>query len=158
MTITIRGTRPRQIAAHLKQIGDRSKNVSRVWPSVGAYLSREVRKQFVTEGAHFGRPWRKLRPEYLAWKRQHGFSGKILRQTGGLMKDFTGRPMDIERYSNDDAWFGSNNPKSAWHHYGTRRGGKRINPPRKILVITKDVREDINDMFKNYVRHGRIHL
>lgn len=154
--VTVRGRRPREVAADIKVIRNRVEDVSPAWPSVGQYLSRSVRKQFVTEGSHFGTPWKPLKPFYRLWKVRNGFSRKILRRSGELMQSFTGRPMDIERYGRQEARFGSDLDKAKWHHGGTKRNGRRVNPPRPILKVTRDVQRDVKEIIENWIRKGRV--
>lgn len=138
----------------LQSLGARARDVSPAWPKVGAYLSSAVRKQFVSEGAYFGKPWRPLRPEYRRWKIRQGLNRKILVATGAMRKEFTGRPMDLEDYGPKSATFGSNNPRALWHHYGTRHNGKRVNPPRPILVTTQQVRSDVKQILHDWIKDG----
>lgn len=154
--VTVKGRRPREVAVDIKVIRGRAEDVSRVWPSVGQYLSREVRKQFVTEGAHFGTPWKPLKPAYRLWKIRNGFSRKILRRTGELLQSFTGRPMDIERYQRQEARFGSDLDKARWHNFGTKRNGKRVNPPRPILKVTPAVRREVKNIVQDWITKGRV--
>lgn len=147
--ITVKGTRG--IKQRIRGIQVRASNPQKAWPSVGAYLSRVANKQFTTEGAYLGKPWQPLKPAYRLWKIRNGYSRKILVQTGVMKRSFTGRPMDIEEYRGNSAVFGSSNQKAVWHHHGTRRNGKRVNPPRPILYVTPEVRSDIRDILAKHV-------
>jgi phage gpG-like protein len=151
---TIRGDKA--VKKSLTEMGERARSVEKAWPSVGSYLSNQVNQQFVTEGRRFGTPWRPLKPEYKLWKMRHGFSRKILRQTGKLKESFTGRPMDIEEYRGNSATFGSSLDSAVWHQKGTRRNGKRVNPPRPMLVATKEVRLEVKRILLRYITRGRI--
>jgi phage gpG-like protein len=145
-----------QVKGRFNGMSMRAKDVSRAWPHVGSYLSRAMMRQFVTEGKYLGRPWKPLQPDYRLWKIRNGYSRKILVQTGQMRKTFTSRPMDIEQYRGNRARFGSSDQKAVWHHYGTRRNGKRVNPPRKILVVNKRIRRDVRDILAKYIRDGEV--
>lgn len=140
-----------RVARHLRGVGNRAQNVLPVWPKVGNYLSSRVQRQFLSNGAQFNTPWKPLKPEYRLWKMRNGFGNKTLIMSGEMKRSFTGRPMDIELYSPQSATFGSSNQKAVWQHYGTRRNGKRVIPPRKILVLTREVRADIKDIVGRYI-------
>lgn len=140
----------------IRGLEERTKHVSpRAWQSVGAYLSDQVRQQFVTEGEHFHTPWKPLKPKYLVWKLAHGGSRKILRYNGDLMRSFTSRPMSIERYEGNRATFGSSDRKAVWHQKGTHRHGKQVNPPRPMLVVTREVRAGVKQRLDSYIAGGR---
>jgi phage virion morphogenesis protein len=147
--ITVSGTRG--VKQRIRGIKVRASNAERAWPSVGAYLSRTANKQFTTEGAYLGKPWKPLKPSYRLWKIRNGYSRKILVQTGDMKRSFTKRPMAVEEYAPGFAIFGSDNQKAVWHHNGTRRNGKRVNPPRPILYVTPQVRKDIRDILAKHV-------
>lgn len=150
--MTIRGEEG--VSRRFRGIADNAEDVSRAWPRVGAYLSREVQRQFQTNGANFGTPWKPLKPEYKLWKLRNGFGNRTLVKSGAMKKTFTGRPMDIEEYGPKSARFGSNDQKAIWQHYGTHRNGKRAIPPRKILVVTRRVRSDVKDIVKDHILGG----
>lgn len=116
MTVTVNKRQMAGVQARISGMSARAENAEAVWPRVGSYLSRQINRQFVTEGAHFGRPWKPLQPSYRLWKIRHGYSRKILVQTGQMRESFTKRPMSIEIYRKDSATFGSSNPKAGWHH------------------------------------------
>jgi phage gpG-like protein len=126
----------------------------RVWQGIGSYLSNQVRLQFATSGVHFGTPWKPLTPRYALWKIGHGGANGILRFNGDLMRSFTRRPMSVEVYRAQSATYGSNDPKALWHQKGTHRNGKRVNPPRPMLVMTQEVRDEIRKRLAEYV-YGR---
>lgn len=142
------------VSKKLRRLASNAESQEKVWPKVGSYLSRAIQRQFITEGAYFNTPWKPLKPNYRKWKMQQGLSRKILRQTGMMMRTFTGRPMDIEEYYPHEAVFGSSNPKAAWHHYGTRRNGKRVNPPRKIVSLPRFVKEDVKQLIADHLMEG----
>jgi phage gpG-like protein len=131
-------------------IASKSQDMTPVWPKVGSYLSNEVRQQFATQGLHFGTPWKPLTPAYARRKRKMG-GGKILVLSGDLRRSFVGRPMDIEVYSKDRARFGSSRPTAIWHQKGTHRNGKRVNPPRPMMRVTKKVRSDVRKKMADHI-------
>lgn len=148
-SFTISGDR--DVSRKIRAYGTRAEDVSKAWPRVGSYLSRAVRQQFVTEGVRFGKPWKPVKPAYRLWKIRNGLSRKTLVATGAMRQSFVGRPMDIEEYRGNTAVFGSSDPKAVWHHYGTRRDGKRVNPARPILVITNDVAKDVRQILADHI-------
>lgn len=122
-----------------------------LWVRVGAIVSKNINRQFVTEGSWFGTPWLPLKPRYRLWKMAHGYSRKTLVASGEMRSSFTSRPMSIEIYSGKEARFGSRNQKAIWHHNGTHRHGKRINPPRKIMGNNPEMQREIADVVRTYV-------
>lgn len=150
MGITIEGDAD-TLTRKLGNMRRRVQNPTRAWRSVGRFLSMQVNRQFVTEGAHFGRKWKPLKPAYRLWKIRNGYGRKILVQTGEMKRSFTGRPMAIEEYMGNTAVFGSDNIKAIWHHNGTHRNGKQVNPARPILIITREVRDGVRDKLADYV-------
>lgn len=121
------------------------------WRKVGRYMAREIAKQFRTRGARFSTPWRPLAPSTIAEKRRLGYPRTPLVRTGALKREFTGRPLDIERYMGNVAFFGSNNPIAAYQHFGTRRNGRRHIPARPILKVTPDMRREVRQIFQDYI-------
>ena len=124
------------------------------WKKVGAYLSREVRKQFMTRGANFGTPWRPLAPSTRAEKRRLGYPPAPLVRTGVMRRTFVGRPMQIEVYAGQVAFFGSASQVARWQHGGTFRNGRRHIPPRPILKVTPRVRKDIVRILDRHIKKG----
>jgi phage virion morphogenesis protein len=136
----------------LRRMQDRIDNLDRVWPRVGRYLSGQVRRQFSTRGAHMGTPWAPLKPEYLLWKVANGYPRSTLVMRGDLKNSFVQRPMSVEIYRKDTAVFGSDDPKAVWHQYGTKRNGKQVNPPRPMLVFTTEIKSEMVDIVRRYIR------
>lgn len=151
--MTIRGDKA--ASRRLDDVAHRARNIERAWPAVGSYISKQVNQQFVTQGSRFGTPWKPLKPEYRLWKIRNGFSRLTLVKTGLLKKSFTGRPMDIEEYRGNSATFGSNFDTAVWQQKGTHRNGKRVIPPRPILVATKDMRLEVKRILQRYIVKGR---
>ncbi len=150
--VSIRGADA--VALRFKLIGRRSSNVSpRVWKGIGAYLSREIYQQFVTDGARFGTPWEPLSAKWVKYKRKHGYSTRILRMTGEMRQSLVGRPMDVERYYKTTAVYGTRNKKAVWHQDGTRSpyGLGIHNPPRPIINLTEEVENEIADRLAKYI-------
>lgn len=114
----------------------RANNPEAAWEEVGEMLSDAVENQFRSDGAWFGTPWAPLTPAYLARKLSRGYPRDILIASGEMKRTFTGRPMEVETYRGKTATYGSNNQKAKWHHGGTRRNGRQVNPPRPILKAT----------------------
>jgi phage gpG-like protein len=132
----------------LQKIAKKVQNPAGMWPLVGDEIADHVEMQFATQGAHFGRPWKPLTPEYVKWR---GSAGPILVRSGAMKNTLTGRPMDIERYFGSYAEFGSNDDKAVWHQFGTHRNGKRVNPPRPMLVVTPELREGVTEVMENWL-------
>lgn len=152
MSASLTGPKRGDASLGLTGLSTRAQDISPVWPKVGQFLSRVSRQQFATEGAFLGTPWKPLKPEYKVWKRRNGFGGKILVQTGSMKAGLVGRPMNIEQYFGNTAYFGTDDPKATWHHYGTHRDGKRVNPPRKIIRSTPYVKREVKSIINNYLR------
>jgi len=152
MSVTTKSNGVPQFKRKIKAINSRLENPERVWPKVGSYLSHTARRQFSTEGMWLlGKKWTPLKPETRIRKMRKGYSRKILVATGAMKATMTSRPMDIEEYHGSHAVFGSSDPKVEWHSKGTKRNGKRINPPRPILPLTAEVRADLKQIMVQYV-------
>lgn len=147
-----------EIARNFRYLGAAALDVTPAWPSVGLYLSRQVRAQFRTDGAHLGRrKWKRLAPSTIADKKRQGYdTPRPLVRTGALRRAFTSRPMQIEIYKGNSARFGVKSNIALWQQKGTRRGGKRHISPRPILVATRKVRADVKDIIhKDLMTRGR---
>ena len=130
----------------------RIKNMNPMWAKVGSYLAQVNKRQFATEGAYLGKPWKPLKPEYRQWKVKNGYGGrKTLVQTGDMRASFVSRPMMIEVYGNHSASFGSGHRLAPFQQYATHRNGKRAIPPRPIIVANKKVARDIAQIVAEYV-------
>lgn len=129
----------------------RVKNMTPMWRKVGSYIAAVNRRQFATEGAYLGKPWKPLKPEYLQWKVKAGYSKKTLVQTGSMRATFVSRPMLVEQYANKSALFGSTHPLAPYHQYGTHRNGKPAIPARPIIVANAKLARDIGDIIVEYV-------
>lgn len=152
MSIKVTGTRNASIK--ITDMRLRMKNLEPAWVKVGSYLSQVNRRQFATEGAYLGKPWKPLKPDYLQWKVRNGYGGrKTLVQTGALRASFTSRPMSLEVISGNKAMFGSTDRKAVWHQHGTHRNGKRAIPARPIIVKTPKLSRDIADIIAEYIVH-----
>lgn len=155
----IRITGNDEIARNFRNLSAAAVDIEPIWPSVGLYLSRQVSRQFRTDGAYLSRrKWKRLDPSTIADKRRQGFPApRPLVRTGALRRSFTSRPMDIEIYNGNSARFGSAKKTALWQQKGTMRGGKRHIPPRPILVATRKVRADVKDIIhKDLMRKGRV--
>lgn len=141
----------RRIAKSLRNLADRTEDVTPAWPKVGAYLSRQVRRQFSTRGKHFGTPWKPLAASTMKQKRRLGFARIPLVRTGDLRASFIGRPMNVEIYRAQSATFGSALDKAVWQQRGTRRHGRRHIPPRVILKITPEISADVRDILRKHI-------
>ncbi len=136
----------------LHELRARAADARPAWPAVGGVVAGEVREQFASGGARFGRGqrWSPLDPAYLRRKRAAGFSGGILVRTGALRDSLTSRPMSIERYTPDSARFGTSDPKAHFAQ-GVRRRGRA----RPVLDVTREMRRRINKKLSNYLTDGR---
>lgn len=151
MSMQVAGVGLKTSERDLKDLIKRVKRPERVWRKIGSYLSMSVRKQFATQGGYHGKPWRPLQPDYLQWKVRNGYSRKTLVQTGAMKKSFTSRPMSIEKYYGKYAVYGSDNELAKYHQYGTRKDGKRVNPPRPMLVSSKRTKTAIRAIVEDYL-------
>lgn len=151
MSMNVQGVGIKTAKSDLKGLIRRAQRTDRMWRKVGSYLSMTTRKQFATQGAYHGKPWRPLKPDYLQWKIKNGYSKKTLVQTGAMRASFVSRPMSIEKYYGNYAVYGSNNELAKFHQYGTRKDGKQINPPRPILVSTRRVKSTIREIVQDYL-------
>lgn len=144
-------TASRRVAKRIRSLAGRTQDVSRVWPKVGGYLSRQIRRQFSTRGKHFGTPWKPLAASTRKQKRKLGFPRIPLVRTGDLRGSFIGRPMRIEIKEKTHAIFGSDLNTAVWQQYGTKRNGKRHIPPRVILKITPEVSKEVAGIIRKHI-------
>jgi len=153
---SITGTK--EVVVRLQRIRGRAEHPRRVWSAVGRLVSREVRKQFATEGANFGTPWKPLKPEYRAWKSREYPGRGILVASGSLRSGFTSRPMDIERISDKEGVYGSSSPLAVFHQFGTHshQTGEQILPPRPILRVTRKLSKSVAETIARYIMDGRL--
>jgi len=141
----------RRVAKRIRNLALRTEDVSKSWPKVGAYLGRQVRRQFSTRGKHFGTPWKPLAKATRKQKSKLGFGRIPLVRKGTLRESFIGRPMDIEKYSPQQAVFASSLKTANWQQHGTRRHGKQHIPPRPILEVTALMQSDVKEIIKKYI-------
>ncbi len=158
MSVSIDNNDLKAVKFRMKVISKRVQNPTPAWRKVGSYLAAANRKQFATEGAYYGKPWRPLKPDYLQWKIKSGYSRKTLVRTGAMRASFVSRPMDIEQYRGKTAVFGSDHPLAKFHHYGTQRNGKRVNPPRPIMVKTRKTVSDVTSIVQNYIVGNKVSI
>lgn len=157
MGASMRVTGDKKAALRVELMSKRASNVTPMaWRGVGRYIADAERRQFTSEGKYMGTPWRPLKPEYRLWKIRQGYMRKIMARTGSLRRKFTSRPMDVERYTHNTGTYGVNDRLAKWHHYGTRRNGKQVNPPRRLMKVTPFMRRDIRDILARYVTRGRV--
>lgn len=147
----------RKKMAKLDKIAERVAHPEPMWPRVGRVISKHVALQFATEGAHFGTPWKPLTPQYAAWKKANGGAGGILVFSGEMRDSLTKFPMDVTEIRGDSATFGTRNQKAIWHQFGTTEDGQQINPPRPMLIVTPELRDDVKDEMRKYIM-GRLKL
>jgi phage virion morphogenesis protein len=89
---------------------------------LGETAVESVRGYFDAEKSPAGQPWKALSPRYLTWKIKRGFSPRILRKRGKLIKGI--------RYALGDSSLivGSDHPAALVHQFGAtinRSGGQR---------------------------------
>lgn len=143
--LTIKGHK--DVSRRFSALAVTAADVTDIWPIVGKHISGEVRKQFTTKGAYLGRrPWKPLKARTVREKVAAGYPKAPLVRTGKLKRSFTKRPMDIEVYGPKSARFGSSEKTAVWHQKGTKRHGKRVNPPRPMLIATRKMRADVRDI------------
>lgn len=155
MSIKVDLAKIKNVSMEIEDMGKRANNLTPVWKSIGSYLSMANRKQFATNGAYYGTPWKPLKPEYLQWKIKSGYSKRTLVQTGAMKASFTSRPMSIEKYYPKRAEFGSSNRLAKFHQSGTRRNGKPAIPARPIMVKNRRVTKAVRQMISDYIINGR---
>jgi phage gpG-like protein len=141
----------RRITKRLRNLADRAEDVTPAWPKVGAYLSRQVRRQFATRGKHMGTPWKPLAASTRKQKRRLGYGRIPLVRSGDLRSSFIGRPMDVETYGKSSATFGSSLNKAVWQQLGTRMHGKQHIPPRPMLEVTPLIRKEATAILRKYI-------
>lgn len=144
-TATIQGDK--QVIKLLRDLKGKVKDMAPVWVQIGDIVSDEMTQAFDSQGVSAnGVPWAPLSPPYLRWKLRHGFDPRVLHQTGAMRNSFTSRPMSIEKYARHQATFGSDDPKAAFHQFGTSKM-----PQRRILNVTPEFSARVNDRLRNYL-------
>jgi len=139
--------RGKDTAMHIRQIGDRARDLRPIWPGVGDDVRHAMVRQFATEGAYLGKPWKPTSPGYVQWKVRHGLDPQLLVATGRLLRSLTSRPMGVERYNAHSATFGSDVPYARFHQHGTRYMPARppIPTTRRMSPLTRAIRDRIAD-------------
>jgi phage gpG-like protein len=103
-----------------------------VWEELEQIFYDIETKQFRSEGAHSGAPWKDLSSDYGKWK-ELKYPGKpILERTGALRRSLTGRgPGGIREITKTSMTLGSNLPYADIH----QRGGRRL-PARPAINLS----------------------
>ena len=138
----------------LERAKSRTKNPERAWRDVAKYMGREVNKQFRTRGANFGTPWKPLAPSTIAQKVAAGWPRQPLVRSGKLKREFTGKPMQLQKFTGKMATFGSTSDVALWQHKGTKRNGRRHIPPRTIIRRTPKMQRDVREIVRKHVIGG----
>lgn len=146
----------RKVAATLRGMDKRVDNLYPIWPKVGNIVARANARAFATKGASTGKPWRPLAGSTLAQKMRAGWPVAPLVRSGAMKREFTGRPMGIERYQPRQATFGASSQVAAWQQYGTHRNGKRHIPPRLIQRMNADDRAAIRRQVAAWIVKGKV--
>lgn len=151
MTVEVRAVGFGRLRRELLRREANIKRPDPAWRDVGKYIAREVRKQFTTKGAHFGTPWKPLAPSTIAEKKRQGWPRQPLVRTGAMKREFTGSPLDIERYQGNVATFGASSDIAGYQHFGTKRNGRTHIPARVILKMTPQMRRDIKNILERHI-------
>lgn len=144
------------IAAEIRRMDVRVDNMVPLGPKIGAMLSRDVSRQFTTQGVYMGTPWKPLKPSTIRDKILKGYPApNPLVRTRELKLSFTSRPMSIEKYTPHSLTYGSSLRKALWQQKGTRRHGRRHIPPRVMFKVTRERKAAIKKLIVKYVATGR---
>lgn len=144
--VEIRGIR--STSERIKVLGDRSKDLRPLWPKVEEYLRDQFVRQFETEGAALGEPWKPLSATRAAEKAAMGLRD-ILVETGGLRASYAGDGRwSVSKATEDSLVVGSRHPLAHIHQYGT--AGKRV-PARPVLKVTPAMRRHVRNMIRDYI-------
>lgn len=136
---------PARTVAALKRRLKRAGEIdfAKVGHRIGNIVARHVRRQFATKGVHFGTPWKPLKPATVKEKVSLGFPRNPLVRTGEMKMGVAQAPMDIEYFTKNTGTYGTGRQKAVWQHRGTRRNGRRVIPPRPILLVNEALERDV---------------
>lgn len=148
--VTVRGDQLDSVQAML----DRLQDLVPLWRRIGDTIADREARQWGTDGAAEGTPWRPLNPHYVRWKVQHHFDQRILRQRGDLRASVVGRPMAIERYEGNSAVYGTDDDKAAWMKFGTTRNGQEHVPARPFLVVNDELTSTVTSKTRAFLERG----
>jgi len=123
----------------------------RIYPD----FMRLMRDQFKAEGRSsflgLKRKWRKLSPEYGAWKRKHYPGKTILRRTDKLFESLTekGSAGAVYHRTPTKAFMGTRVSYAIYHQRGTEKM-----PRRRIVRLTRKYGQHVMPFFRYYVLTG----
>lgn len=145
-------TGARVVRQLLSEMSDRTTGMEAAWPKVGDVIAGHLEEQFESQGTHLtGAPWAPLNPDYLAWKIRKGYDPRILHQKRDMRQSLTSRPMAVEVYEPMRATFGTDDEKAAFHQSGTDNMKQR-----KIINVTDDFADDVNQVLARYIFEDRL--
>lgn len=109
----------------LRKAKRKAENMLPLSRMIANQLKKTVMRNFEAQG----RPtkWKPLSPRYRAWKKEHGYTDKILVRTGRLRQSIN------TRYTNDEAAVYTGVKYGVLHQTGTRRL-----PKRPFLVLPNE--------------------
>lgn len=149
MRVEIKGLR--SASQRIKMTGERSESLRPVWPKIERYLREQFLRQFETDGAALGRPWKPLEARYAAEKAAEGLRD-ILVSTGGLRASYLGEGRwKVSEQTDSTLRVGSKHPLAHIHQRGTPRGHV---PARPVLQVTAEMKREVRKMISDYLMNG----
>lgn len=123
MTLTISNDREgfERLRERVRGMRERTQDLTTAWQAVLDHFADRNFRQFTSRGGEYGTPWPVLAPTTLAEKRRNNWPRDPLVRHGDLVHSITLRPLAIERVRPDSLVAGTDDPKAAYHQYGTRR-------------------------------------
>lgn len=122
----------------IQEIRGRSNNVQAAWNVFLDWFTDGNRQQFGSRGQRWRTPWRELKPQTVAEKRNLGYTGDILVRDTTLMRSVTDRPMDLERVGPNDMEAGTRVDYARFHHLGA----PKRNLPQRPLWNIEQIRDE----------------
>lgn len=150
--ITVRWDGLDLVIKQLRAYRDRLKDLRPAWVSVLAYLRLTSIRQFRTQGARAGSPWKPLSTAYAKFKAKRWPGKPIMRASDRLFTSLAQKTRDsVVRPTRKYVEYGTRVPY-ARHH---QRGGGRL-PQRKVIDLMledkRQVRKIVADHLANQAR------
>ena len=153
ITVTVSAKGARGFVTRIDRWTINLKTMNPAYEAIANYQAAEWRKQFATEGSHFGTSWAPLSPGYRKWKAAHFPGQPILVRTGRLRASLTQRPLGIEEVTSKGIRLGTDVPYGQFHQRGTR-----VMPRRQLYSNKADATRAraISKIMQTYITTGRV--
>lgn len=147
---SINVTGDKRVANRLRGISRRVRDTTPALAELPEVFEDHVDQTFATQGASIGDQWKPLTRPYAARKGAMGGGGPLI-LSGSLKTSFSGGRYHVEFIGKNSMRWGTKHPVARLHHSGSP--GRRV-PSRPILIVTRELREEVQRKISNYVMRG----